>query len=281
MAYDRYPSRRPYGRDDEYGRDRNRDDHRMLRDRDWDRGGSQQDRGFFERAGDEIASWFGDDDAERRREMDARYNERSDRDYEVRSYRSAGSVRDESPYSSRSRSDSSYFDRSPSRHREHREAQGFMGSRDFDPHYRNWRQQQIDSLDRDYDEYRRENQSRFDSDFGSWRDRRMSKRSLLSQANEHMEVVGSDNKHVGKVDRIAGDRIILAKSDPESGGLHHSISCSDVDRIEKDKIILDCTADQAKTRWRDEVRSRALFEREDQGEAGPRILDRSFEGTYR
>lgn len=30
-----------------------------------------QDRGFFERAGDEMASWFGDDDAERRRRMDA------------------------------------------------------------------------------------------------------------------------------------------------------------------------------------------------------------------
>ncbi len=28
---------------------------------------SRDDRGFFERAGDEIASWFGDDDAERRR----------------------------------------------------------------------------------------------------------------------------------------------------------------------------------------------------------------------
>ncbi|MDR7101841.1 BON domain-containing protein [Croceicoccus sp. BE223] len=30
------------------------------------------DRGFFERAGDEIASWFGDDDAARRREQDHR-----------------------------------------------------------------------------------------------------------------------------------------------------------------------------------------------------------------
>lgn len=32
----------------------------------------QHDRGFFERAGDEIASWFGDDDAARRREADHR-----------------------------------------------------------------------------------------------------------------------------------------------------------------------------------------------------------------
>ncbi len=33
-----------------------------------------RDRSFFDRAGDEIASWFGDDDAARRREMDHRGN---------------------------------------------------------------------------------------------------------------------------------------------------------------------------------------------------------------
>ena len=32
--------------------------------------GSDDDRGFFQRAGDEVASWFGDDDAARRREQD-------------------------------------------------------------------------------------------------------------------------------------------------------------------------------------------------------------------
>jgi osmotically-inducible protein OsmY len=31
-----------------------------------------EDRGFFERAGDEVRSWFGDDDAERRRDQDMR-----------------------------------------------------------------------------------------------------------------------------------------------------------------------------------------------------------------
>ena len=33
---------------------------------------SDRDRGFFDKAGDEIASWFGDEDAERRREQDHR-----------------------------------------------------------------------------------------------------------------------------------------------------------------------------------------------------------------
>ncbi len=46
-------------------------------------------------------------------------------------------------------------------------------------------------------------------------------------------------------------------------------------------MILGCSAAQAKQRWRDESRSRALFEREGQGEAGPHSLNRSFDGTYR
>ena len=33
-------------------------------------------------------------------------------------------------------------------------------SRHEDPHYSNWRQRHMDELDRDYDDYRRENQSR-------------------------------------------------------------------------------------------------------------------------
>ena len=109
----------------------------------------------------------------------------------------------------------------------------------------------------------------------------MQKRGLLSQIREHIEVVGNDEQHVGTVDRVAGDRIILAKSDPESGGAHHSLSCADLDRIDGDRLMLECSAEQAKQRWRDESRSRALFEREDQGEMGDRALDRSFSGTYR
>ncbi len=153
--------------------------------------------------------------------------------------------------------------------------------REHDPHYHSWRQRHMSDLDRDYDEYRRENQSRFESDFGSWRERRQQKRGLLGQIREHMEVVGNDDQHVGTIDRVAGDRIILTKSDPESGGVHHSLSCSDIDRVEGDRVVLDLPAEEARHRWRDESRDRALFEREDQGEMGPRNLDRSFEGTYR
>jgi hypothetical protein len=154
-------------------------------------------------------------------------------------------------------------------------------SRDHDPQYHSWRHRHMSELDRDYDSYRREHQEQFERDFGTWRERRMAKRGLLGQIREHMEVVGSDDQHVGTVDRTAGERLILTKSDPESGGVHHSLSCSEIDRIESDRVILDLTAEQARQRWRDESRERALFEREDQGEMGPRMLDRSFEGTYR
>jgi hypothetical protein len=69
MAYNHYDDRR----------DRSPDYNRSDRS-----GGHQDERGFFERAGDEIASWFGDDDAERRRSDDERMNRDRDmnRDYD-------------------------------------------------------------------------------------------------------------------------------------------------------------------------------------------------------
>jgi len=72
MAYDR----------DRYDRDRYERD-RMERDR------PDRERGTFERAGDEVRSWFGDDEARRRRERDERHGERgysADRPYGDRDY---------------------------------------------------------------------------------------------------------------------------------------------------------------------------------------------------
>src|SRR4029450_8905381 len=103
---------------------------------------------------------------------------------------------------------------------------------------------------------------------------------MLREIREHMEVVGSDGEHVGTVDRTAGDRLILTKSDPESGGGHPSFLSTALAPVEGHRATPDMTAEQAKQRWRDESRERALFEREDQGEAGPGILSRSFTGTY-
>jgi hypothetical protein len=443
MAYDRYDTRdaprdeRSRWRDDR-GSERSPDRERGWRGDDrGSRGGDHDERGFFERAGDQIASWFGDEDADRRRREDqmrdsqaergsgggsgsrehgrsvdsdsdrnwdrdrsrgpGRYEDwnqnrgvfsrggSSERDYN-RGWRDEFSSRDQGRQGGRiepnderdrwveennrdygrhssqhgggrhdygrSQSDygrgsgsESFRDRDPDMQRGYRGEDDFDrsgaraggagyrpmtgdygrsanydrgmsgGSRDdrsnrsqsnwdrdeyretsragtanksdrsredrFDPHYHDWRDRHLSEIDRDYDDYRAENRSKFESDFGSWRERRQQKRGLLSQIREHMDVVGSDKQHVGTVDKTAGDRLILTKSDQESGGMHHSISCSDIDRVEGDKVILECSADEARNRWRDESRGRALFEQDDQGEMGPRTLDRSFEGTYR
>ena len=332
-----------YDRNDRDERNRWSDDRARRGD---DYRGARDDRGFWDRAGDEVASWFGDDDAERRRRDDRMREERghaygsdsdrgrsgpqgrsnwgdrfrtsdrggfSERDYDPGrrprgpdDHRDRERNRDQDRYQpmagdygrgdheseqffaasgyGRGERGAGDYDRSQTPYgRDETRRTSFAGSRDrdFDPHYRSWRDRHMSDLDRDYDDYNRENQSRFESDFGSWREKRQQKRGLLGQIREHMEVVGNDDEHVGTVDKVAGDRIILTKSDPESGGVHHSLSCSDIGRVEDDKVRLDCTASEARNRWRDESRNRALFERDDQGEMGPRNLNRSFEGTYR
>ena len=50
-----------------------------------------------------------------------------------------------------------------------------------------------------------------------------------SEIREHMEVVGSDGGHVGRVDKVMGDEIELAKLDLASGLKHHMIPMSWVD----------------------------------------------------
>ncbi|MFA6112803.1 MAG: DUF2171 domain-containing protein [Sphingomonas sp.] len=226
---DRDDGRSDYGRPDLYG---------ARRDRGRPEGYDYQDRDFFSRAGDEVRSWFGDEEAERRREMDSRYDERQ------------GGGRWDSPY-----------------------------ARDDD--YHSWRRAQIDALDRDYDEYRRENRSKFENEFGSWRNERQTQRSSLSKVTEHMEVLGSDGEHVGTVDKVRGDRVILTKSDADAGGRHHSIPSRWIDSVD-DKVKIRKTAEVAKAHWRDEERNGAFFG-EDRGEdrsKGPHILNRSFSGTY-
>jgi hypothetical protein len=85
MAYDRYDTRdeRSHWSDDRGGsrdsaREQGRDRGDWGRDDRYEHGGrgGRDERGFFERAGDEIASWFGDDDAERRRREDQMRDER-------------------------------------------------------------------------------------------------------------------------------------------------------------------------------------------------------------
>jgi hypothetical protein len=167
---------------------------------------------------------------------------------------------------------------------QHGQSGGFGGGQSHhDPHYSEWRQRQIHDLDRDYDEYRREHQSKFEQEFGGWRQKRQTQRQHMGRVTEHMTVVGSDGEHIGTVDAVKGDRIVLTKNDEAAGGRHHSIPCSWIESVD-DKVTVNKTADEAKRAWKDEENnrgeSRALFERDDQGSEGPHMLNRSFSGTY-
>ncbi len=69
------------------------------------------------------------------------------------------------------------------------------------------------------------------------------------QIKEHMEVVGSDGKHVGIVDQLEGrERIKLSKADPKSGGRHHYIPCEWVVRVGA-HVHLNKTSREAIEQW--------------------------------
>ncbi|MGN6268794.1 MAG: DUF2171 domain-containing protein [Sphingomonas sp.] len=154
------------------------------------------------------------------------------------------------------------------------------GAYERDDDYHSWRRRQIDALDRDYAEYRNENRQKFHNEFGNWRTERQGQRTALGRVTEHMEVVGSDGEHVGTVDKVHGDRIILTKSDPDAGGHHHSIPSRWIQSVD-DKVTIRKTADEAHRHWKDEERNQALFGDERRDDIGTsHNLNRSFSGTY-
>ena len=69
-----------------------------------------------------------------------------------------------------------------------------------------------------------------------------------SSITEHMDVVGSDGKHVGKVDHIKGSQIELAKLDLQAMGKHHLIPLSWVEYVD-DKVHLSLGRKEAEERW--------------------------------
>jgi len=217
-----------------------------------------EDRGFMARAGDEVRRWFGDDRAQRRREMDQRYDERQgggggqggqnwgggqsnrdDRDESEARY--PGGIRGYSNQRGPTFQDGEWIGT----------GSGWARGTDEDD-YGSWRRQQIESLDRDYDEYRRENRQRFHSEFENWRTERQGQRGALRSVREHMEVVGADGEHVGTVDHVLGDRILLTKSDSNAGGKHHSIPSRWIQTVDE-KVTIRKTAQEAIAAWREEA----------------------------
>jgi hypothetical protein len=156
--------------------DRNwRGEHRDWRDRDRDRGfmfdrnrdedryrDRDDDRGFFSRMGEEASSWFRDDEREGGRDRGAWEN---NRDWPQRNRGSGGFNRGRSAFSS--------------------QGDWNEGRRNFsadpDDHYRSWRERQMQSLDRDYEDYCREREQQFHRDFDSWRQNRQQNRGQQGQ----------------------------------------------------------------------------------------------------
>ncbi len=177
--------------------------------------GSTEDRGFFERAGDEVRSWFGDDEAERRREEDARRWEReqgrsggfqgsredqwrSDSTgrggYERSRMSGYGQVHGRGAFGGQSTQSFGQGQQGDNhgwtgqergfgqdggqmggdrQSRFGQRGQSFGGS-PHDESYRRWRDQQIEALDSEYEDYCRHRQEQFEQDFSSFRQNRQS-----------------------------------------------------------------------------------------------------------
>ncbi len=67
---------------------------------------------------------------------------------------------------------------------------------------------------------------------------------------EHMEVVGADGVHVGKVDHMDGqDKVKLTESDKDAEGEHHFIPLAWVDHVDS-KVHLKQAGAEARARWK-------------------------------
>ena len=267
MGYDRYEGRRMRNRDMEGRRGRTT-------------GYDRDDRDFFDRAGDEVRSWFGDDRAAARRERDERegyagdgYKNQhfdfehirntnegyrrpyrgSDRDFSQGRY-----DRDDDRYETRStgrrslrnsdydREDMYDYDRGYTQNRFGRAQtqDEFTGDRD----YNEWRTRQIDALDNDYREWRQENQERFDSEFSQWRETRGEKRKQMRDLVPGTTVVGSDGEPIGTLQSIQGDRMIVQGEGDDS--VMNVFSCREFDRAENDQVMLNIDQSEARRRGR-------------------------------
>lgn len=81
--------------------------------------------------------------------------------------------------------------------------------------YASWRNDQIEALDRAFEEYCRERNESFAHEFGQWRARRQDQRQALARVAENMEVIGSDGESVGRVEAVVSAAIAVAWEDAE------------------------------------------------------------------
>lgn len=147
----------------------------------------EDERGFLDRAGDEVRSWFGDEEADRRRELDMmRDDARSAFGGFERGEGRAGPAY-QGDYGRGGFERGLYRWRqagAESAARERPSAQRLGFGSEWDENYRRWRDRQIQQFDREYEEYRRERQQDFDQDFDQWRSSRLTRGGTIEGAHE-------------------------------------------------------------------------------------------------
>ena len=223
-------------------------------------------RDFFERAADELRSWFGDDNADRRRHEDMRTDPQGTMHYHSPTPHAGSMGGSPAPYGGGAQGGS--YDPQRGMFGSGYEARGDRWSRGpetgdryghqphHDPEYRAWREQQIDKLDRDYDDYRQHRATKFGEEFNNWRTSRetiagaaLTGEQWRTKIREHQEVLGVDGEHVGTVDHVDGDRVKLTKADMQAGGAHHFIPLSEIESVDV-AVRLKYPAEEARRRWR-------------------------------
>jgi hypothetical protein len=71
-----------------------------------------------------------------------------------------------------------------------------------------------------------------------------------SMIKEHMEILGSDGVHVGRVDRVEGtDRVKVAKNDPISEGQHHYFPLDWIERVDS-HVHLKQSSSEVLAQWK-------------------------------
>lgn len=76
-----------------------------------------------------------------------------------------------------------------------------------------------------------------------------------SEIKEHMEIVGADGVHVGKVDGVEGDRIKMVRKDEQHGqddSHHHYVQLSAVTSTDGGKLWLSADAANAAQLFQEE-----------------------------
>lgn len=71
---------------------------------------------------------------------------------------------------------------------------------------------------------------------------------MMVHARGESSMNGVEGEHVGTVDYVEGDRIVLTKNDSPDGQ-HHSISMDLVERVEGNTVFLNCDLETVHSQW--------------------------------